>query len=75
MEHFNQNKFYEKSIYVKLRAYENGDNLIRRFKKKVLKSGILKEVQDRMYFEKPSTKKRIKRNRAIKAIKYEQELN
>ncbi len=37
------------------------ESLIKRFKKKFSKSGIIKELRDRSAFEKPSDKKRRKR--------------
>lgn len=60
-------------IVVKQRGYEDIESLIRRFKKKVSKSGIIKEVRNKMYFEKPSDIKRRKKILAIKARKREDE--
>lgn len=46
------------------RPKENPERLIRRFTKKVKRSGILDEVRQRRYFEKKSVKKRRKRAEA-----------
>jgi len=64
---------YNTGIEVRQRDYEDNESLIRRFKKKVSKSGILKEVRDRMYFEKPSAKRRRKKLISINNIRREQE--
>jgi len=48
-------------IYVTLRQGEVGEALIRRFKKKVSKSGIIQECRRRMFYEKPSDTRRRKR--------------
>lgn len=44
------------------RKNENFENLIRRFKKQVEKSGIIQEFRKREYFEKPSVIRNRKRN-------------
>jgi ribosomal protein S21 len=54
-------------IVVEKSRGESQEALIRRFLKKVKKSEILKEVWDRKYYEKPSTKKNL-RNRKRKRI-------
>jgi small subunit ribosomal protein S21 len=46
------------------RPKENPERLIRRFTKKVKRSGILDEVRQRRYFEKKSVKKRRKKAEA-----------
>ena len=48
-------------ICVVCREKEDIENLIKRFKKKFAKSGIIKEDHEKMYYEKPSDKKRRKR--------------
>lgn len=60
-------------VWVKKRKGESSEDLIRRFRKKYSKSGITKELRDRMYFEKPSDKKRRKKAQRIRAIKKEEE--
>ena len=63
----------EKSgICVVKRKGERAEDLVKRFKKKFSKSGITKELRERMYFEKPGDKKRRKRAQSIRAIQREQ---
>ena len=42
------------------------EQLFRKFKKKVERSGILQEISEREYFEKPSQKKQRKKKEAIR---------
>jgi small subunit ribosomal protein S21 len=42
------------------------DRAIKRFKKKYERSGILKEFKRRAYFTKPSIKKRMKQQKAVR---------
>ena len=61
--------FYEEEhsgICVVRHDGESDDNLIRRFRKKCSKSGISVELRQRMYFEKPSNKKRRKKAQSIR---------
>jgi len=62
---------------VKLREGESFDGLLKRFKKEVDDSGILKEFRDRQYFMKPSTKrhqtKMRNKRRAENALREERE--
>jgi len=71
------NKYYhpeERSgICVMKKEDESPDDLIRRFRKKYSKSGMAKELRERMYFEKPSKKRRRKRAQAIRMIQREEE--
>jgi small subunit ribosomal protein S21 len=63
----------EKSgICVVRRKDETYDDLVKRFRKKFSKSGIVKELRDRTYYEKPSAKKRRKRKQSIKGIEKDQ---
>ena len=59
-------------ICVVRRKGESDEDLIKRFKKKFSKSGISKELRERMYFEKPSNKKRRKRIQSLRAMKREE---
>ena len=43
--------------------------LIKKFNRAVKKSGILQEVRDRRYYEKPSDKRRKEKKRRLKLIK------
>mgnify|MGYP003146017385 CR=1 FL=1 len=45
--------------------FDSDEKMIKRFIKKVKKSGIMEEVMDRRYYIKPSTKKRLKRKKQI----------
>jgi small subunit ribosomal protein S21 len=62
-----------KGICVVRRKNESLDSLLKRFKKKYSKSGIAKEVRDRMFYEKPSVKRRRKRMQHIRVIQREEE--
>ncbi len=53
-------------ICVVKRNGEDDEELIKRFRKKYSKSGISRELRERMYFEKPSKKRRRKRAQAIR---------
>ena len=43
--------------------------LIKRFNRAVKKAGVIKEVRERRYYEKPSDKKRKEKKRRLKLIK------
>ncbi len=58
----NENQEY--GIIVRTRSGENFESLLRRFKKKVSKDGIIQEVRKRVAYEKPSVKKNRKRREA-----------
>jgi small subunit ribosomal protein S21 len=60
-------------ICVVRRKGETVEELIKRFRKKWSKSGIAKELKERMYYEKPSDKRRRKRMQSIRAIKRDEE--
>ena len=51
-------------IVVNGKENESIDKALKRFKKKFEKTGVLKELRSRTYFEKPSVKKRNERIRA-----------
>lgn len=63
----------EEGIVVFHQSGETTESLIRRFKKKYSKSGIPKEVRDRMQYLKPSVAKRIKQEAARRLRKREEE--
>lgn len=54
-----------KHLEVVARRDESGDRMIKRFTKMVRNDGVLKEVMNRTYYEKPSIVKRRKRRNAI----------
>ena len=60
-------------ICVVRRPDESFEDLIKRFKKKYSKSGLVRELKEKMYYEKPSVKKRRKKMQYIRAIELEQE--
>ena len=43
---------------IEVRKDESFEAALRRFKKKIEQEGILREVRDRKYYEKPSARKR-----------------
>ena len=45
---------------------DSSDYLVRKFIKKVKKSGLIQEVKNRRYYEKPSAKRRRKRKNKLK---------
>ena len=45
---------------VEIRQGESFESALRRFKKKIEREGILREIKDRKHYEKPSEKKRKK---------------
>lgn len=59
-------------ICVVRRKGETDDELLKRFRKKFSKSGLAKELRDRMYYEKPSDKRRRKKMQSIRLIQREQ---
>jgi len=59
-------------ICVVKRPDESVEDLIKRFRKKFSKSGLVKELKERAYYEKPSVKKRRKRMQSIRLIEREQ---
>jgi len=65
----------KKGLVVIARYDESIDSLIKRFKKKVNRSGILREFKDSTFYQKPSIKKKRKRiEAAIRRVKDEQKL-
>ena len=51
---------------------ESFESLYKRFKKKINKSTIISDVKQNMYYEKPSDKKRRKKNEALRKIRDKQ---
>lgn len=60
-------------ICVVRRKGESDDELMRRFRKKFSKSSLAKEVRARMYYEKPSDKRRRKKMQSIRLIQREEQ--
>jgi len=73
----NQSKYYNaeehSGICVVKRKNESDEDFIKRFRKKFSKSGLAKEIREKMYFEKPSDKKRRKKAQSIRLLKKEEE--
>jgi small subunit ribosomal protein S21 len=51
-------------IIINVKENESIDKALKRFKKKFERTGILKEIRSRSYFEKPSISKRAEKIRA-----------
>lgn len=51
-------------IIISVKENESIDKALKRFKKKFEKTGILKEIRERNFYEKPSVKKRAVKIRA-----------
>ncbi|PRY10693.1 SSU ribosomal protein S21P [Pontibacter ummariensis] len=51
-------------IIVNVKDNESVDRALKRFKKKFERTGVLKELRSRTYFEKPSVSKRKQKERA-----------
>lgn len=73
----NKSNYYKPDEYngicVVKRKGEGDEDFIKRFRKKFSKSGLAKELRERMYFEKPSNKKRRKKAQSIRLLKKEEE--
>jgi len=51
-------------IIISIKENESIDKALKRFKKKFEKTGVLKEIRGRNFFEKPSVKRRAEKIRA-----------
>ena len=59
------------NVYVVARRNESAESLIKRFSRKAKREGIVEEYKNRMYYEKPSVKRRrdkLKRKRVLKKL-------
>ena len=54
---------------VKVKQHEPFESAIRRFNKKCVQAGLLKEIKKHQFFEKPSVKRKRKLNDAIRRCK------
>tara|TARA_Y100000310_G_scaffold338935_2_gene430034 strand:- start:597 stop:794 length:198 start_codon:yes stop_codon:yes gene_type:complete len=52
-------------VAVKREGNETGEQMIKKFIRKIKKSGLMDEVLDRRYYVKPSDKKRAEKKRNI----------
>ena len=66
-KHFNKKKRKPKPLTF--------DQMLRRFKKKVDRAGIIQELKKREYYEKPAQKRQRKKKEAIRREKINQENN
>ena len=57
-------------LIIRVRENESIDRALRRYKKKVKNTGMIQEVRERSFFEKPSTR----RKKALDKAKYKQKL-
>ena len=60
---------------VVLRQNESQDMLLKRFRKKVVKSGILSTVRSKRWFISKSERRRVERKKSIRRIKRRQYTN
>jgi small subunit ribosomal protein S21 len=68
------NNFKKKIMFVVIgRKDEDIESMIKRFRKKYSKSGLSREIHQRMFFEKPGDKKRRKKAQCIRNIKKEEQ--
>tara|TARA_R110002020_G_scaffold94965_1_gene228095 strand:- start:1197 stop:1406 length:210 start_codon:yes stop_codon:yes gene_type:complete len=61
------------NVQVVARRNETTERMIKRFSKKVRKEGILDEFKNRMYYEKPSARRRREKIRRKKLLKSERQ--
>ena len=54
---------------VNLRSGESQDSLLKRFRKKVVKSGMLSTIRDKRWFISKSEQRRMAKKKAIRRIK------
>ena len=54
---------------VNLRSGESQDSLLKRFRKKIVKSGILSTIRDKRWFVSKSEVRRMEKKKAIRRIK------
>jgi small subunit ribosomal protein S21 len=54
---------------VTLRSNESQENLLRRFRKKIIKSGILSSLRDKRWFISKSEQRRMDKKKAIRRLK------
>lgn len=62
--------YYDKSSFKKLRGaavivqHDNVEKALRKFKKKIMESGLLNELREREFYEKPTTERKRKKSQA-----------
>ena len=62
--------YYDKPTFKKLRGasvivqHDNVEKALRKFKKKIMESGLLNELREREFYEKPTTERKRKKSQA-----------
>lgn len=62
--------YYDKPSYKKVPGnavivqHDNVEKALRKFKKKIMESGLLNELREREFYEKPTTERKRKKNQA-----------
>ena len=54
---------------VKLRANESQEQLLKRFRKQVVKSGVLSTIRDKRWFVSRTEKRRLEKKKAVRRLK------
>ena len=54
---------------VKLRANESQEQLLKRFRKQVVKSGVLGTIRDKRWFVSRTEKRRLEKKKAVRRLK------
>jgi len=62
-------------LIVKLNKGENINRALKRFKSKVKKTKLIKQIRDNQHFTKPSTKRRDQLKKAIRTREYKDMLD
>ena len=62
-------------LIVKLNKGENINRALKRFKSKVKKTKLIKQIRDNQHFTKPSTKRREQLKKAIRTREYKDMLD
>ena len=62
-------------LIVKLKKGENITRALKRFKSKVKKTKLIKQIRDNQHFTKPSTKRREQLKKAIRTREYKEMLD
>jgi small subunit ribosomal protein S21 len=66
--------YYDKPSYKKLKGtsvivqHDNVDKALRKFKKKIMETGLLNELREREFYEKPTTERKRKKNQAKRRL-------
>jgi small subunit ribosomal protein S21 len=72
MEHSKRWKEVSRLAFVTLRQSESQDSLLKRFRKKVVKSGVLSTVRRKRWFVSKSELRRVEKKKAARRMKRRQ---